>query len=66
MAILSDLKAGNRYSVYDARAKADLIFAVTVTGGKTMIEFEDPRIAPGPYDPVMLFNNNEWASIKPA
>ena len=24
MAILSDLKAGNRYSVYDARAKADL------------------------------------------
>lgn len=44
--------------------KADLIFAVTVTGGKTMIEFEDPRIAPSPYDPVMLFNEKEWASIK--
>jgi hypothetical protein len=66
MAILSDLKAGNRYSVYDARAKADLFFTVTINGTKTMIVFEDSRIPPGPHDPVMLFNNNEWASIKPA
>ncbi|WP_429037519.1 hypothetical protein [Aeromonas media] len=64
--LLSDLKDGKRYSVYDARAKADLFFTVTINGGKTMIVFEDTRIPPGPYDPVLLFDNKEWDSIKDA
>ncbi|MND11716.1 hypothetical protein D3C87_764820 [compost metagenome] len=62
----SDLIDGKRYSVYDARAKRDLYFVAKQENGSIMIQFEDENIPPGSYNPVMMFNDDEWRSIAQA
>lgn len=65
MASLKDLEVGKRYSVFDARAKKELVFGVVQDGYKIMIWFEDTNIPPMNYDPVFIFNKQEWDSVKP-
>lgn len=65
MASLNDLEVGKRYSVYDARARKELVFGVVQDGCKVMIKFEGSHITPINYDPVLIFDKKEWDSIKP-